>query len=99
VQTLYALEDMVIPANSTLATIEVKALYLNIPHLDGIKAVTNKLYYKNPNSDEVKIPPATMTDLKIVLTKNYFQFSNKMYHQVQGKAMGSQPTQISIWHN
>jgi len=44
---------MVIPSNSILATINVKDLYLNIQHQDGIKAVV-KLYYNNPNSDEEK---------------------------------------------
>jgi hypothetical protein len=27
--------------------------------------------------------------LNIVLTKNYFQFADKMFHQVQGTAMGT----------
>ena len=27
--------------------------------------------------------------LSIVLTKNYFQFADQMYHQVQGTAMGT----------
>ena len=36
------------------------------------------------------IPPNTMTDLlKIVLEQNYFQIADKMYHQVQGTAMGT----------
>ena len=36
------------------------------------------------------MPPGTMSDLlKIVLTHNYFQFEDKMYHQVQGTAMGT----------
>ena len=36
------------------------------------------------------IPPGNMKDLlDIVLKQNYFQFSDKMYHQVQGTAMGT----------
>ena len=36
------------------------------------------------------IPPNTMTDLlKIVLEQNYFQIADKMYHHVQGTAMGT----------
>ena len=36
------------------------------------------------------MPPGTMSDLlKIVLTKNYFQFADSMYHQIQGTAMGT----------
>ena len=82
------LENLKLPADCTLVTIDVKALYLNIPHKDGIKAVSNRLYYNN--SEDVPIPPSTMTDLlKIVLTKNYFQFADRMYHQIQGTAMGT----------
>ena len=39
------IERTPIPTNCTLATIDVKSLYLNIPHEDGIKAVLNRLYY------------------------------------------------------
>jgi hypothetical protein len=84
------LENSTFPAYCTLATIDVSALYLNIPHDEGIKAVLNRLYNNNPLSDEVTIPPNTMSDLlKIVLTRNYFQFADKMYHQIQGTAMGT----------
>ena len=84
------LENFKIPSNCTLATIDVKSLYLNIPHKEGIQAVLNRLYYKNPGSQEIPIPPENMTDLlNIVLAKNYFQFADKMYHQIQGTAMGT----------
>ena len=84
------LQKTVIPTNSILATIDVKALYLNIPHNEGIQAVKNRLYYNNRESDDISIPCGTMSDLlHIVLTKNYFQFADSMYHQVQGTAMGT----------
>ncbi len=84
------LENLTIPPNCSLVTIDVKSLYLNIPHKDGIQAVTNRLYYNNPKSDEIPIPTGTMKDLlNIVLTKNYFEFAGEMYHQVQGTAMGT----------
>ena len=84
------LQETIIPTNSILATIDVKALYLNIPHEEGIRAVKNRLYYNNKESDQVPIPYGTMSDLlNIVLTKNFFQFADCMYHQVQGTAMGT----------
>ena len=77
------------PSNCTLATIDVKSLYLNIPHDEGVLAVLNKLYYNNRKFDEIEIPPEAMKDfLNIVLTKNYFYFVGKMFHQIQGTAMG-----------
>ena len=84
------LEKTKIPTNSILATIDVKSLYLKIPHKEGVEAVKNRLYYKNRESDAVSIPPGAMSDLlNIVLTQNYFQFNDSMYHQVQGTAMGT----------
>ncbi len=84
------LENTNIPTNSTLVTIDVKSLYLNIPHKDGIQAVLNRLYHQNPLSEEVPLPPNTMADLLgIVLKQNFFQFSDFVYHQVQGTAMGT----------
>ena len=47
------LESTPIPENYTLATIDVKSLYLNIPHEDGINAVLNRLWY----ADQTAIPP------------------------------------------
>ena len=84
------LQETRIPTNSILATIDVKALYLNIPHEEGILAVKNRVYYNNRESDDIPIPFGTMSDLlRIVLTKNFFQFADCMYHQVQGTAMGT----------
>ncbi len=57
------IENTTIPKNCILATIDVKALYLNIPHRDGIEAVLNRLYRNNPDSDDVEIPPETMRGL------------------------------------
>ena len=84
------IESLKLPSNSTLATIDVKSLYLNIPHDEGVLAVLNKLYYNNRESDEIEIPPEAMKDfLNIVLTKNYFNFTGKRFHQIQGTAMGT----------
>ena len=84
------LESTPIPENCTLVTIDVKSLYLNIPHEDGIKAVLNRLYRTPELTDQMAIPPNTMADLLgIVLKQNYFQFADRMYHQVQGTAMGT----------
>ena len=84
------IESLKLPSNCTLATIDVKSLYLNIPHDEGVLAVLNKLYYNNRESDEIETPLEAMKDLfNIVLTKNYFNFAGKMFHQIQGSAMGT----------
>ena len=87
---IHLLEQLTIPTNCILTTIDVKALYLNIPHAEGIESALNRAYYKNKDADQMTMPPGTMSDLlKIVLTKNFFQFADSMYHQIQGTAMGT----------
>ena len=84
------LESTPVPKDCLLVTIDVKSLYLNIPHSDGIKAVLNRLYSTKELADQAAIPQGTMTDLlNIVLQQNYFQFADKIYHQIQGTAMGT----------
>ena len=84
------LESTPLPDICTLATIDVKSLYLNIPHKEGINAVLKRLYGTPELADKMTLPPGTMQDLLgIVLEQNYFQFTNRIYHQVQGTAMGT----------
>lgn len=84
------LESTPIPKDCTLATIDVKSLYLNIPHDEGIKAVLNRLYRTQEQTDRMSIPPGNMSDLLgIVLKLNYFQFADEIFHQKRGTAMGA----------
>jgi len=86
---IHLIENTTLPIDCTIGTIDVKAMYTNIPHGEGIKAIKNRLYTQNHDL-EVPIPPGAMSDLlTTVLTKNYFQFVDQMYHQVQGTAMGT----------
>ena len=69
-----------------LVTIDVKSLYTNIPHNEGIQAL-------NRTMEETDIHPMKKLLIcrlaNIVLTKNYFEFNNKLYRQTQGTAMGT----------
>ena len=85
------LESTPVPNDCILVTVDVKSLYLNIPHTDGIKAVLNRLYRTKSLADQMAIPQDTMTDfLKIVLQQNDFQFTDKISHQIQGDSHGNQ---------
>ena len=82
------LETLTLPKNFILLTIDVKALYLNIPHTEGILASVNAMFHcGNP-----KLPfprQVAKTLLKIVRVQNYFQFAGKIFHQIHGTAMGT----------
>ncbi len=81
------LERTTLPSICTIGTIDVKSMYTNIPHEEGINAIKNRLYTNNPFSNKIHIPFGAMSD--IVHKNNYFQFADQMYHQKQGTAMGT----------
>ena len=77
---------MEIQNTDLLVTIDVKSLYTNIPHTEGITAITRMI-------EETGLD--TLHKMFIcnlahqVLTKNYFTFNGQMYIQKQGTAVGT----------
>lgn len=87
---LNALETLTLPQECILVTIDVSALYLNIPHEEGIDASIRHLFDLNDDSHDIPFPPQIARDvLGIILKHNYFQFSDVMFQQIQGTAMGT----------
>ncbi len=77
-----------LPPQTLLVTLDVESLYTNIPHEYGIQAAkialnTHRSGKQNPtNISLLKL-------LRIVLSKNNFQFNGTNFLQIQGTAMGS----------
>ena len=68
-----------------LVTIDIEALYTNIPQQAAIQAVTRVL-----SRDPGDRPNEFIIDcLEIVLTQNFFEFEDKLYHQLKGVSMGA----------
>jgi hypothetical protein len=75
------------PAHTKLVTIDVTALYTNIPHADLKTAILHHLT-KDPRSDIP--PPNVVVDVaEHVLSNNVFEFEGQIYKQVFGTAMGT----------
>ena len=69
-----------------VVTIDVKSLYTNIPHTEGIAPITRMI--EDTRLDTLhKMFICNLTHQ--VLTKNYFKFSGQMYIQKQDTAMGT----------
>lgn len=84
---LNKLTDLENIGDSLLVTMDIEALYTNIPHKDGLEAMSFYLQQRPIDS----MPP---TELIVSLTKwslenNIFLFQDKLYQQVQGTAMGA----------
>ena len=73
-----------------MATIDVKNLYLTIPHAEGIEAVITNLHTKNPDADKIPFTSDfTRELLEAILKHNIFEFNSNIYRQKQGTAMGT----------
>ena len=87
---LSQLENLQLPSDVLLVTIDVAALYLNIPHREGIEATLRHLYQNNSDNQEVPFPPnVTRQVLTFILDYNFFLFGDRVYKQIQGTAMGT----------
>ena len=84
------LENTPVPNDCILVTVDVKSLYLNIPHTDGIKAVLNRLYRTKSLADQMAIPQDTMTDLlKMFYNKTTSNLQTKSPTKSKGTTMGT----------
>ena len=74
------------PPGTLLVTLDVKSLYTNIPHADGIEACREALdtrtHLQPPTEDLIELT-------RLVLTKNIFTFAGQHYLQTHGTAMGT----------
>ena len=79
-----------LPENSFLVTADVKSLYTNIPHQEGIDVLLHYLE-NNPNLLPKECPPLhTVKQLmNFILTDNCFKLKTEHYRQIHGTAMGS----------
>ena len=77
-----------IPNTCFLVTLDVSALYTNIPHNEGISACREALDIVRGDADS---PSNTSLEnlLRLVLTTNNFEFNKTHYTQISGTAMGT----------
>ena len=76
------------PKNTILATLDVKSLYTNIPHQEGIQYCLEAI--ENHYKPKTPLPLKHIHQmLKFILENNYFTFDDKFYLQIHGTAMGT----------
>lgn len=80
------MNNLNIPPNTKLVTMDVTSLYTNIPHDDGIEAC-RKVWEQRT----IKEPPTEclVEMLTLVLKHNNFTFNGENFLQVNGTAMGT----------
>lgn len=82
-----------------LVTLDVSALYTNIPQDEGIEAVRGMMKTHQHKIQGDLQPRIITTLLKLVLQMNNFEFNGQQYLQVGGAAMGMRvaPTFANIF--
>ena len=78
-------ESEELPANTILVTIDVSALYTNIPQNEGLEAVKKAF----EDRDDTAFSAFLVKMLEIVLKYNIFEFNKELFIQLIGNAMGS----------
>ena len=84
------IENLRIPQNALLVTVDVVGLYLNIPQKEGIERVIKYHYDKFP--DEVVPKNHLRAFMQTILKHNIFHFAGKMFKQIKGTVMGTLQT-------
>lgn len=83
------LKEIQAEETSILVTADVDAMYTNISHDSGLKAVARALKAHPPTEEHPRIPDSYLLELlRVSLERNDFLFNGKFYLQVKGTAMG-----------
>ena len=83
---LNILKHLKIQSTDLLVTIDVKSLYTNIPHTEGIADITKMM---EDTGLDTLLRMFICNLAHQVLTKNYFIFNKHLYIQKQGTVMGT----------
>ena len=75
-----------LPENSILVTMDVKSLYTNIPHAEGINAVAKALEQQDEQTISTRV---IIKFLSLILNLNNFTFNDDNILQIKGCAMGA----------
>jgi hypothetical protein len=82
---LQTCNNIKLPPNAKIVTLDVKGLYTNIPHDEGLIAMDDFMNdYYNTKTSKMLIQLT-----KLVLENNIIEFNGKLYLQLVGCAMGS----------
>ena len=74
-----------VPKNCYLVSMDVRALYTNIPHDEGVSSVQHTLL----KNKKIHTTSVIVKFLQLILTLNNFVFNGKHYIQTKGCAMGT----------
>lgn len=79
-----------LPPNCHLLCADITNLYPNIPIDIGLQYFKESILYYNQRTTIPANKVNLLCDLtRWILTNNYFQFGDRIYHQLQGTAMGT----------
>ena len=81
-------DQRTIPVDATLVTLDVKALYTNIPNDEGIGACLKAINDHYHNDSPLPLHYLEQM-IEFILKRNYFDFNGEHFLQTMGTAMGT----------
>ena len=81
-------DTFLLPDNTILVSMDVSALFTNIPTSEGLKCTREALEEENTKDIPKEL---VLRLLELILNNNIFEFKNQLYRQLIGAAMGSSP--------
>lgn len=91
------LQELKVPENALLVSIDVESLYPSIPQTDMLEIIYQEMSEKRHLL--IFDPNLIIKLLQINVNNNYFEFASLIFQQIDGKAMGSacSPTVANIY--
>ena len=91
------LQDLTVPDDAILVTVDVTSLYPSIPQSEALHLIYNEMYKKRHLL--LFEPNLIIQLLHICINNNYFEFASLNFQQIKGTAMGAafSPTVANIF--
>ena len=88
--TIRKIEDMVLPNDIIIASIDVVSMFTAVPQEEALEVAMETLAKLNPFSYDPRMPSLAYMRkiIKLVLYRNAFEFNSKFYLQISGCPMG-----------
>ena len=80
-----------IPGGTIICSMDVVSLYPHISHDEGLESMRSVLNeYNRDIGNDGELPVEDLIDLaELILKNNYFEFEDKIYHQMLGTTIGT----------
>ena len=86
---LEKLQEINLNSNQVMVSSDVKSLFTNVPLQEAIDLISDKIFDKNSNANQLPIKKKIFKKLLNLATKGIFLYKDKLFQQIDGVSIGS----------